>query len=62
MYFSSQAKETIVSPTDTIILHLDRFDSWQQNNNITDLTGSARFYSETGLASVNVDLTMVNKL
>ena len=47
MYFSPEAKETIVLPTDTVTSPLDKFDSWQQTGNVTDGTGSIQFFSET---------------
>ena len=62
MYFSAEAKETVVSPTDTGTSHLDVFESWQQINKVTDRAGTIRFYSNTGFNSVTADLTMINKL
>ena len=62
MYFSPQATETVVSPTDTVTSHFDKFDSWHQLNNVKQGTGHLRFSSESGFQHMNVPLKMTNKL
>jgi len=62
MYFCAEAKDKVVSPTDTVTSHLDKFDSWQQTNNVKEGYGTIRFYSESGISNTIVQLEMVNKL
>ena len=48
--------------TCTVTSHLDKFDSWQHTNNVKEIYGTIRFYSESGISSTSVRLKMVNKL
>jgi len=62
MFYSKDATETIVSPTDTVRSHPDQYDSWWQMCNCRTGKGDLRFYKSNGITRCNVDIHMRNKL
>ena len=62
MFYSEQATETVISPTDIVTRNSETFDSWTQTSNVKAKTGNLQIYSESGLHRSQVDLHMSNKL
>ena len=61
MFYSSEAKETVVSPTDTVTSHTHKFDNRQETCNVEKGIGSVRFYLESGIESKTIELQMSKK-
>ena len=62
MFYSKEATETVVSPTDTVFSNADSFDSWCQMANCATGNGELRFYKTNGITRCSVPLVMHNKL
>ena len=62
MFFSAQATETVISPTDIVSHNTSTYDSWTQNSHVKWGVGYLRVYSESGINSVKASLQMQNKL
>ena len=62
MFYSAEATETIVSPTDTVSNNSTDFDSWWQLANCRTGGGELRFYKTNGITRCSIPLRMHNKL
>ena len=62
MYYSADATETVVSPTDIVFANSDKYDTWWQVSNCREGTGELRFQTTEGLRSATVPLEMRNRL
>ncbi len=62
MFYSAEATETVISPTDIVFSNSDKYDSWWQLNNCAKGNGGLRFYHTNELFQCNVRLSMHNKL
>ena len=61
MFYSKQATETVISPTD-IVMTNNMFNSWCQTANCSAKTGNLKFYSTEQKLQCNISLVMINKL
>ena len=62
MYFSKEATETVISPTDTVFSNADAYDSWWQIANCATGEGELRLYRSNGITRFSVPLVMRNQL
>ena len=62
MFYSNDATETVVSPTDTVFSNSDQFDSWWQISNCHTGGGELRFYKTNGITKCSTPLIMRNRL
>ena len=62
MYFTADAKETVISPTDIVLGPGSSFDMWWQVGECRNGTGTLPFSSMDGLHNAEVRLRMKNKL
>ena len=61
-YYSEHAAETIVSPNDIVINHIQDFDSWGQHSNIDTGTGRLEFHRRSASPSLTYSLSSQNGL
>ena len=61
MFYSKEATETVISPTD-IVMTNNMFNSWCQTANCSTKTGNLKFYSTEQKLQCNISLVMINKL
>jgi len=61
-YYSSDAAETIISPTDIVINNFSDFRAWSQHSNIETKQGYIEFHNRHANTSVKFRLTMDNGL
>ena len=61
MFYSKEATETVISPTD-IVMTNNMFNSWSQTANCSTKTGNLKFYSTKQKLQCNISLVMINKL
>ena len=62
MFFSADATETVISPTDAVFSNSDSFDSWWQMADCKTGAGNLRFYKSDEITIASVPLVMRNKL
>ena len=62
MFFSSQATETVISPTDAVFSNSTSFDSWWQMADCATGTGHLRFYKSNEITIATIPLVMRNRL
>ena len=62
MFFSADATETVISPTDTVFSNSDSFDSWWQMANCKTGVGNLRFYKSDEITITSVPLVMLNNM
>ena len=61
-YYSEQAKDTIISPTDIVVNNITNFDGWGQHSNLDDGTGYVEFYRRNGEGRLRYTLHSSNGL
>ena len=61
-YYSSQASETIISPTDVVLNHIGTYKAWSQHADIDDGTGHITFHHRNGHDHAVYNLFMRNGL
>ena len=61
-YFSNQAADTIISPTDIVINNLSDFMAWSQYSNIETGKGYLQFYRKTAKPPLTFSLSSANGL
>ena len=62
MFYSTDATETVISPTDAVFSNSDTFDSWWQMADCKTGAGNLRFYKSDEITIASVPLVMRNKL
>ena len=62
MFFSTDATETVISPTDAVFSNSYYFDSWWQMADYTTGTGNLWFYSSNEITIASVPLIVCNRL
>ena len=62
IFFSKDATEAAVSPTDTVFTNSASFDSWWQTSNCLTGGGELRFYETNVITHFSILLHMHNKL
>mmetsp|Transcript_29198 Transcript_29198/g.41777 ORF Transcript_29198/g.41777 Transcript_29198/m.41777 type:complete len:656 (+) Transcript_29198:922-2889(+) len=61
-FYSEQAADTIISPTDIVVNNITNFDGWGQHSNLDDGTGYVEFYRRNGVGSLRYTLHPSNGL
>jgi hypothetical protein len=61
-YYSPQAADTIISPTDVVTLHIQEYHAWEQYNDIDRGPGTIRFHSRNCAKPVEYEIHMKNGL
>jgi transposase InsO family protein len=61
-YYSEDAADTIISPTDIVINNISNFEGWGQHSNVDTGTGYVEFYRQGGTDTVRFTLTSSNGL
>jgi hypothetical protein len=61
-YYSAQAADTIISPTDVVINHITDFSAWSQYSNIDNGIGYIEFHRRSSPISLRYTLTATNGL
>ena len=62
MFYSKEATETTVSPTDTVFSNADSFSGWWKIDNCATGNGELRSYKINGITRCSAPLVMQNKL
>ena len=62
IFYSAEATDTVLSPTDIVFCNADTYDSWWQLSNCTKGKGELRFYKTNTITRATVSITMINKL
>jgi hypothetical protein len=61
-YYSNQASETLISPTDVVLNHIGIYKAWGQHADIDTGTGAITFYHRNGFSHARYPLYMRNGL
>jgi len=61
-YYSTDAADTIISPTDIVINSLSDYEAWEQYSHIDTATGYIKFHRRDGQSTVTYTLNMTNGL
>jgi dUTP pyrophosphatase len=61
-YYSADAADTIISPTDIVINSLSDYEAWEQYSNIDTATGYIKFHRRDRQSSLTYSLHMINGL
>ena len=62
-YFCSESSSTIISPTDIVLSHVDKFKGWQMNVNIDNSSGTfTLLVARDGINHISYPTFMRNKL
>ena len=61
-YYYSEASGTIISPTDIILSHVDKFKGWRMATNIDTSSGTFTLLSRDGINHVSYPTFMRNNL
>ena len=61
-YYSHQASETIISPTDVVLNHIGTYNAWSQHADIDNGSGHITFYHRNGVDHAVYSLYMQNGL
>ena len=61
-YYSHQAAETLISPTDVVLNHIGVYRAWSQHADIDTGQGSIQFYHRNGYSHAKYTLHMQNGL
>ena len=59
MFYSKEATDTVISPTDIVFCNADKYDSWWQLSNCKQGTDELRFYKTNTITRVSIDIRMV---
>ena len=62
IFYSAEATDTVLSPTDIVFCNADTYDSWWQLSNCTKGKGELRFYKTNTITRATISITMINKL
>ena len=62
IFYSNEATETVLSPTDIVFCNADIYDSWWQISDCLQGTGELRFYKTDAITRAAINITMNNKL
>jgi hypothetical protein len=61
-YYSSDAADTIISPTDIVVNNISNYKGWGQYSNLDTATGYVEFYGRDGIENLRFTLTASNGL
>mmetsp|Transcript_14552 Transcript_14552/g.20797 ORF Transcript_14552/g.20797 Transcript_14552/m.20797 type:complete len:1557 (+) Transcript_14552:1335-6005(+) len=61
-YYSHQASETLISPTDVVLNHIGTYKAWGQHADLDTGTGAITFYNRNGVNHARYPLFMRNGL
>jgi dUTP pyrophosphatase len=61
-YYSMDAADTIISPTDIVINNISNYKGWGQYSDLDTSTGYIEFYGRTGIENLRFTLTASNGL
>ena len=62
MFYSAEATETVVSPTDAVFSNRQSYDSWWQIANCATGEGELKFYKSNEITIATIPLVMHNRL